>query len=84
MFTELMYTARKIPWKSFSICTLKALKMISKCIAQNTCALFHACCHASKKNEKPVRSEHRKFSYCGRTVQNSLSILFFTCTVFLN
>lgn len=52
MFTELMYTARKIPWKSFSICTLKALKMIAKRTAKSIHTLFHACWNASKKKEK--------------------------------
>lgn len=57
MFTELMYTARKIPRESFSICTLKALKMIAKCIAKSTCALFHACLHAGKKNKRKTNEK---------------------------
>jgi len=45
---------------------------------------MHAGIEATKMKEKTVRSEHLEFSYYGRTVENSLWILFFKCCIFLN
>lgn len=59
--------------------------MIAKYILKAHVHFFmHAGMQASKMKEKTVRSEHLKFSCCGKTVQNSLWILFFKCCVFLN
>lgn len=37
---------------------------------------MHAGMQVRKTKEKPVRSKYLEFSYCGRTSQNSLWILF--------
>lgn len=63
----------------------KAFEIIAKYVLKAHVHFFmHAGMQARKTKEKTVRSEHLEYSYYGRTVQNSLWILFFKCCIFLN